>query len=112
MAVAMLSTLTGRAVDHRAAFSGEITLRGEILPVGGLREKLLAAERVGIRKVVLPAANRPELREIPKSVLEKVNLVWVKTVDEVIRHALEDRVRPGPKRSRSRSGPQRSGARS
>jgi len=89
MAVAMLSTLTGRPVRRKAAFSGEITLRGEVLPVGGLREKLLAAQRAGIRKVILPEANRSEKREIPRSVLKDLELVWVKTMDDLFPHALK-----------------------
>ncbi|MEJ2366760.1 MAG: endopeptidase La [Acidobacteriota bacterium] len=89
MAVAMLSTLSGRPVDRSVAFTGEITLRGEVLPVGGLREKLLAAHRAGLKKIVLPYANKQERREFPKSVLRDLDLVFVKTMDEVFPHALK-----------------------
>ncbi len=90
MAVALLSVFTGRAVHHRTAFSGEVTLRGDVLPVGGLREKLLAACRARFKKVVLPEANRHEQREFPKSALKELEIVYVRTVDEVFAHALKD----------------------
>ena len=70
MAVSVLSTLTGRPVPRDMAFSGEITLRGAVLPVGGLRDKLLAAQRYRIKTVFLPASNRHERRELPASVLK------------------------------------------
>ena len=97
MAVALLSTLLGRPVPCRMAFTGEITLRGQILPVGGLREKLLAAHRVGIKTAVLPAANKKERREFPSSVTRAVKLVWAQDMADVFRAALP---RPA-KRSRS-----------
>jgi ATP-dependent Lon protease len=104
MAVAMLSTLTGRSVSHTTAFSGEITLRGEILPVGGLREKLLAAERARVRKVILPTANRPERRDLPRSVLKNLELVWVRTMDEVFPHALGPAAGRGTGERKARRG--------
>jgi|WetSurMetagenome_2_1015567.scaffolds.fasta_scaffold04209_5 ATP-dependent Lon protease len=92
MAVSILSTLTGRPVPRDMAFSGEITLRGAVLPVGGLRDKLLAAQRHRIRTVFLPAGNRHERRELPESVRKGLELVWVKTVSDVFK-----RVIPKPK---------------
>ena len=87
IAVAILSTLTGWKVPRSVAFSGEITLRGEVLPVGGLREKLLAAHRAGIATAVLPWGNRPEARELPASVVKEMRLVWVRDVSQVFRVA-------------------------
>jgi ATP-dependent Lon protease len=86
------------------AFSGEITLRGAILPVGGLREKLLAAQRYHIKTVFLPAGNRHERRELPASVLKNLELVWVRTVSDVFR-----RVIPKPKPGRARKAAKRPG---
>jgi len=89
MAVALLSAFTGRAVDHATAFTGEITLRGDVLPVGGLREKLLAAHRGRMKRVILPAANRHEHPDFPKSALKDLQIVYVKTMDEVFKAALK-----------------------
>ncbi len=88
MAVSILSTLTGKPVPRDMAFSGEITLRGAVLPVGGLRDKLLAAQRHRIRTVFLPAANRHERRELPTSVRKDLELVWVKTVSDVFKRVI------------------------
>ncbi len=88
MAVALISALSGKPVVHTTAFTGEITLRGDVLMVGGLREKLLAACRARFKKIVLPEANRHEQRDFPKAALEQLDLVYVKTVDEVFREAL------------------------
>ncbi len=104
MAAAILSTLTGKAIPRDMAFSGEITLRGAILPVGGLREKLLAAQRYNIKTVFLPAGNRTERREFPASVLKNLELVWVKTVSDVFK-----RVIPKPKPKKKRKAVGRSG---
>ena len=97
MAVAILSTLTGTSVPRDMAFSGEITLRGAILPVGGLREKLLAAQRFRIKTVFLPYANKNERRELPASVLKSLELVWVKTVSDVFKRVIP---KPKPKAKR------------
>ena len=90
MAVAMLSTLLGRAPSRTMAFSGEITLRGQVLPVGGLKEKLLAAQRSGIRTAVLPYANRNERRNLPRSVLKGMELLWARDMGEVFRNAFPE----------------------
>jgi ATP-dependent Lon protease len=88
MATAVVSALTRLPVHRHLAMTGEITLRGRVLPIGGLKEKVLAAHRTGIEVVLFPKENEKDLPEIPKAVREKVKLVPVETVDEVLRHAL------------------------
>jgi len=88
LATALISALTGRKVDKKVAMTGEITLRGRVLPIGGLKEKSLAAHRAGIRKVLLPFDNERDLRDIPDSVREQMEFVPVAHMDEVVRHAL------------------------
>ena len=88
MAVALISALTGVPCAPRLALTGEITLRGRVLPVGGIKEKAVAALRHGIHTVVLPRANEPELALLPAEVREGVRFVPVKTMDEVLDAAL------------------------
>jgi len=88
MAVAILSLLTGRRIDRRLAMTGEITLRGDVLPIGGLKEKLLAARAAGIRTVILPHANRRDLAELPTMLRQELELVLVERTDEVVERAL------------------------
>ena len=88
MCTSIVSVLTGIAVRRDVAMTGEITLRGRVLAIGGLKEKLLAAHRGGIKKVLIPADNAKDLLEIPNNVKEGLEIVPVKTVDEVIGHAL------------------------
>jgi ATP-dependent Lon protease len=88
MACALVSLVSGIAVRHDVAMTGELTLRGKVLPIGGLKEKLLAAMRAGIRTVIIPAANMLELSEIPEHVLSKVNVVPAKTMRDVLEVAL------------------------
>lgn len=83
MACAILSALTGKYARGDIAMTGEITLRGDVLPIGGLKEKALAAERVGIRHIIIPEENQKDLEEIPASVKEKLQFTCVKNVDEV-----------------------------
>ena len=83
MASVLLSLLHGRAIDRRTAMTGEITLTGAVLPIGGLLEKVLAAHRVGIRRVIIPADNVVDLAEIPDEVREAVEFVPVSRVHEV-----------------------------
>ncbi len=88
MCTALISTLTNTPVKKEVAMTGEITLRGKVLPVGGIREKVLAAHRAGIKKVLLPADNEADIDEIPENVRNKIKFVLINTVDEVLKHAL------------------------
>jgi ATP-dependent Lon protease len=88
MASALASALTGRPAYKRVAMTGEITLRGRVLPIGGLKEKLLAAQRAGVTKVLLPLANAPDLREVPEETKSQLELVLVEHMDEVLHHVL------------------------
>ncbi len=92
MATALISVLTHRPVDKYVAMTGEITLRGRVLPVGGLKEKSLGARRGGIRTVLMPEKNRKDLRDIPMSVKRKIRFVPVRHIDEVLDLALLDPV--------------------
>jgi ATP-dependent Lon protease len=96
MATALVSTLTKVPVKAEVAMTGEITLRGRVLPIGGLKEKLLAAMRGGIRTVVIPEENRKDLADIPKSVMEQIRIVPVRWIDEVLDIALERPLTPRP----------------
>ena len=91
MMTALASALSGIPVRAGVAMTGEITLRGRVLPIGGLREKLLAAVRAGITTVLLPEKNRQSLYDVPESVLEALELVFVDEADAVLEHALEQR---------------------
>ncbi|MBI4203490.1 MAG: endopeptidase La [Betaproteobacteria bacterium] len=94
MFVALASLLTARAVRSDVAMTGEISLRGLVLPVGGVKEKVLAALRAGITTVMLPARNRKELEEIPQEAREKLNLVWIESVDDALAAALSTDTAP------------------
>jgi len=89
MCTALISSLTEISVKANVAMTGEITLRGEVLPIGGLKEKLLAAHRGGIETVVIPKENEKDLVEIPKNIKEKLDIIPVKWIDEVLEIALE-----------------------
>lgn len=89
MSVAIISSLTQIPVRADVAMTGEITLRGEILQIGGLKEKLLAAHRGGIQTVLIPEENTKDLAEFPAKILNELNVVPVRWIDEVVRHALE-----------------------
>ncbi len=88
MATALASALTGRAVDRDLAMTGEITLRGRVLPIGGLKEKLLAAKRAGITKVVIPQDNEKNLEEVPAQILKSLTVIAVDHMDQVLEVAL------------------------
>ncbi len=88
MATALASSLSGKAVRRDVAMTGEITLRGRVLPVGGIKEKVLAAHRAGIKTVILPKENKRQLEEISRSVRRKLNFVLVEHMDEVLAEAL------------------------
>ena len=88
MCTAIISTLTDTPVRKDIAMTGEITLRGKVLPVGGIREKVLAAHRAGIKKVLLPAENERDIEDIPKNVRKQMEFVLLHTVDEALEQAL------------------------
>jgi ATP-dependent Lon protease len=88
MATAVTSALTRIPVRHDVCMTGEITLRGRVMPIGGVKEKLLAAERGGMTTVLLPKANRKDLRDIPRRVLKSLRVILVDHMDDVLRHAL------------------------
>ena len=94
MVTAIISTLTGLPVRRDVAMTGEVTLRGRVLPIGGLKEKLLAALRGGISKVLIPAENEKDLAEIPATIKEGLEIVPVSHVDEALNHALATPVVP------------------
>lgn len=91
MATAMLSAITGIPVRADLAMTGEITLRGRVLPIGGLKEKLLAAKKAGIHTVLVPDENRPDVEEIESEITDGLELVFVKQMDEVLEQALAER---------------------
>ena len=84
MCAALLSTLTNTPVRKDVAMTGEITLRGKVLPVGGIKEKVLAAHRAGISKVLIPAENESDLSDIPANIKKKMEFVLINNVDEAI----------------------------
>ena len=81
---ALISLLTGRLVQPRLAMTGEMTLRGDILPVGGIREKVVAARRFGVRTVILPERNRADVEEIPENARAQLRFVFASTYDDVL----------------------------
>jgi ATP-dependent Lon protease len=89
MATAIVSALSGRRVRRDVAMTGEITLRGRVLPIGGVKEKLLAAHRAGIKTFILPEKNKKDLIDIPKEVLDTVEIKTVGQIDEVLKTALQ-----------------------
>ncbi|HCG7183933.1 TPA: endopeptidase La [Vibrio parahaemolyticus] len=89
MCTALVSSLTGNPVKAEVAMTGEITLRGEVLPIGGLKEKLLAAHRGGIKTVLIPKDNERDLEEIPENVIADLQVIPVRWIDEVLKVALE-----------------------
>jgi ATP-dependent Lon protease len=92
MLSALVSLLTGVRVRYDVAMTGEITLRGRVLPIGGLKEKVLAAHRAGIKRVIVPERNRADLDEVPDEIKTSLEFVFVSRMDQVIEAALEDRV--------------------
>lgn len=89
MFLALASLLTGRPVRSDVAMTGEVSLRGLVLPIGGVKEKVLAALRGGIRTVMLPERNRRDLEEIPAEAREKLQFIWLEDVDQAMAAALE-----------------------
>ena len=91
MATALISALTQRPTKRTVAMTGEITLRGRVLPIGGLKEKVLAAHRAGIKTIILPVDNKKDLAEIPENVRKRLEFVFVEHMDEVLQYAIKDK---------------------
>jgi len=94
MVTSIVSSLTGIPVKRDVAMTGEVTLRGRVLPIGGLKEKLLAALRGGIKLVLIPDENEKDLAEIPKNIIDALKIVPIRTVDEVLKIALIKELKP------------------
>jgi ATP-dependent Lon protease len=94
MTMALVSLLTGRAVRHDVGMTGEVTLRGRVLPIGGLKQKVLAAHRAGLTDVILPARNAGDLDDVPETVREAMRFHPVHTVEEALAVALEPAAQP------------------
>ena len=88
MATAILSAVTGRKVHADVAMTGEITLRGRVLPIGGVKEKLLAAKNAGIQKVLVPVENERDVKELSTEITRGLKIVPVSRMEEVLEHAL------------------------
>ena len=102
MATAIISALTGRPVHRHVGMTGEITLRGRVLPIGGVREKVLAAHRAGLKTVLLPEKNMKDLVELPKIAKTELKIIPVKHMDDVLAIALSDKVTTEPPRPKKR----------
>ena len=97
MATALVSALTRIPVRKEVAMTGEITLRGKVLPIGGLKEKILAAARLGVTTVIIPVQNKKDLEDVPKTILKKLKIVTASNIDDVLAVALEKYPPPAPK---------------
>jgi ATP-dependent Lon protease len=116
MCTALVSALTKMAVRSDVAMTGEITLRGQVLPIGGLKEKLLAAHRGGITTVLIPDENTKDLADIPQNIKDSLEIKPVKWIDEVLQVALKQMpapivAAPEPSRGNDKSRPRRVGKR-
>jgi ATP-dependent Lon protease len=111
MATALVSLATGRTVSEEVGMTGEITLTGQVLQIGGVREKVLAAQRAGLKKVILPHENEADLSELPEETRNEIEFVLAETADEVLDAALVGRAsarpRPAPERQAAASGRRR-----
>jgi ATP-dependent Lon protease len=90
---AVVSALSNTPINRELAMTGEVTLRGRVLPVGGVKDKVLAANRMGIKKILLPIDNKKDLDDIPEDVRAKIDFVMVKNMEQVLDHALIKRVK-------------------
>ena len=103
MATALVSLVSGRKVKPKVGMTGEITLRGQVLPIGGVKEKVLAAHRNGLRTIILPKRNEQDLDDVPDEIKKSMKFVFVETVDDVIKSALEPAKKNSSKNSSSKS---------
>jgi ATP-dependent Lon protease len=105
MAAALVSLLTERPVRSEVGMTGEITLRGQVLPVGGIKEKVLAAHRSGLRIVILPKRNEKDLDEIPEEIRQEMTFILADRVDQVLEAALTDGRSPSSQEKQIGSNP-------
>jgi ATP-dependent Lon protease len=103
MATSLVSLVSGRKVKPKIGMTGEITLRGQVLPIGGIKEKILAAHRNGLRTVILPKRNEQDLEDVPEEIKKEMKFVFVDTVDDVIKAALEAAKKTTPTKTNSRT---------
>jgi len=101
MATAIASLVRGQPVSEEVGMTGEITLTGQVLPIGGIREKALAAQRAGLKRVILPLENEPDLEELPEEARKALDFVLVDSVEEVFAAAFDGR--PAVRRGRRRA---------
>ncbi len=109
MVTALLSLVSGIPVKNDVGMTGEITLRGQVLPVGGIKEKVLAAHRSGLKCVILPERNEADLEDLPDEVMKDINFIFVETVDDVFDAALDVKAKPGQKKRSARKLPEQVG---
>lgn len=107
MATALVSALTKKKVNRKVAMTGEITLRGRVLPVGGLKEKILAAHRSGVKKIILPAENDRDIELVPKQVRRELKFILVENMDQVLEHALANGFKVTPHKKAAAAAAQR-----
>jgi ATP-dependent Lon protease len=111
IATAIASALTGMPVNKNVAMTGEVTLRGRVLPIGGLKEKALAAKRMGMSTVIIPKRNKKDLEDIPKYIKQDMEFIFAETMDDVLKVALKKIRKRKPEKSAGRhraSGKKRS----
>ena len=108
MATAIVSLVTGRPVSERAGMTGEITLTGQVLQIGGLREKALAARRAGLERVIVPRENEADLADLPEETREQMEFVLADTIEDVLGAAFDD-ARRGPRHDAGHGASGRSG---
>ena len=94
MVTSIVSSITNIPVNREIAMTGEVTITGQVLQIGGLKEKLLAAHRAGVKKVLIPKENEKDLVDIPKKVREDIQIIPVETADEVLKIALTKELKP------------------
>jgi ATP-dependent Lon protease len=112
IATGLISALSERPIRHEVAMTGELTLRGRVLPIGGLKEKLMAAHRMRLKTVLIPKRNEKDLVDIPRDVQRQLKIVLVERMEEVLPHALLEAPPPPPKPKRARKSGKKAAAES
>jgi ATP-dependent Lon protease len=112
MATALVSLISGKKVKPHIGMTGEITLRGQVLPIGGVKEKVLAAHRNGLKTVILPKHNEQDIDDVPDEIKQSMKFVFAETVDDVLASALESNHKAAPKKNRAAGKPSRNAKKS